>query len=49
MDGILWFTYIGVKLGAVVLVVIGAVHGSVSHSDDPWTHRSVLWLVGLLG
>lgn len=38
----------GVKRGAVVLVVIGAVHGSVSHGDDPRTHCSVLWLVGLL-
>lgn len=42
-------TYIRVKLGTVVLIVIGAVHGSVSHGDDPWTHCSVLWLVGLLG
>lgn len=47
-DRILWFTHIGVKLGTVVLVVIRAVHGSVSHGDDPWTHCSVLWLVGLL-
>lgn len=41
--------YIGVKLGAVVLVVVGAVHGSVSHSDDPGPERSVLRPVGLLG
>lgn len=41
--------YKGVKLGAVVLVVVGAVHGSVSHSDDPGPERSVLRPVGLLG
>lgn len=41
--------YIGVKLGAVVLVIVGAVHGSVSHSDDPGPERSVLRPVGLLG
>lgn len=40
--------YIGVELGAVVLVVVGAVHGSVSHSDDPGPERSVLRPVGLL-
>lgn len=49
MDRILWFTYIGVKFGAVILVVIRAVHGSVSHGDDPRTHCSILRLVGLLG
>lgn len=36
------------ELGAVVLVVVGAVHGSVSHGDDPGTRRSVLRPVGLL-
>lgn len=40
--------YVGVKLGAVVLVVIGAVHGSMSHGDDPGPDRSVLRSVGLL-
>lgn len=40
--------YVGVKLGAVVLVVVGAVHGSVSHGDDPRPDRSVLGPVGLL-
>lgn len=40
--------YVGVKLGAVVLVVVGAVHGSVSHGDDPRPGRSVLGPVGLL-
>ena len=41
--------YFGVELGAVVLVVVGAVHGSVSHSDDPGPERPVLRPVGLLG
>ena len=41
-------TYEGVKLGAVVLVVVGAVHGPVSHGDDPGTGCPVLWPVGLL-
>lgn len=41
--------YVGVELGAVVLVVVGAVHGSVSHSDDPGPDRSVFRPVGLLG
>lgn len=45
----MWFTHIGVKRGAVVLVVVGAVHGPVSHGDDPRAQGSVLWLVGLLG
>lgn len=37
-----------VELGAVVLVVVGAVHRSVPHGDDPGTSRSVLRPVGLL-
>jgi len=41
-------TYEGVELGTVVLVVVGAVHGPVSHGDDPGTRRSAGGLVGLL-
>ena len=41
-------TYEGVELGAVVLVVVGAVHGPVSHGDDPGTGCPVLRPVGLL-
>lgn len=42
-------THVGVEPGAVVLVVVGAVHGSVSHGDDPGPDGSVLRPVGLLG
>lgn len=42
------WTHVGVKLGTVVLVVIRAVHRSVSHGDDPRTCCSVFWFVGLL-
>lgn len=41
-------TYVRVELGAVVLVVVGAVHWPVAHGDDPGTSRSVLRPVGLL-
>lgn len=42
-------THVGVEPGAVVLVVVGAVHGSVSHGDDPGPDGPVLRPVGLLG
>lgn len=43
------FPYKGMELGAVVLIVIRAVHGSMSHGDDPRAHCPVLWPVGFLG
>lgn len=45
----LYFAYKGMKLSAVVLIVIRAVHGPMSHGDDPRAHCPVLWTVGFLG
>ena len=34
--------------GAVITIVVGAVHGSMSHCDQPWSSITVLMKVGFL-
>ena len=41
-------THNALMLGAVILVKVRAVHGAVTHGDDPGTLGSVLWLGCLL-
>ena len=41
-------THNALMLCAVILVRVGAVHGAVTHGDDPGTLGSVLWLGCLL-